>query len=63
LVAGIDPVDACRIVDTFRWDQIARLVPRVEAWLDVIISLGLLLDQQDADATRRVDRQLLGMGG
>ena len=29
------------------WDQVVRLVPRVEELTDVILSLGILLDEQD----------------
>jgi hypothetical protein len=29
------------------WDQIVRLVPRVEALIDVILSLGTLVDEQE----------------
>jgi hypothetical protein len=29
------------------WDQVVRLVPRVEDLIDAILSLGLLVDEQD----------------
>ena len=29
------------------WDQVVRLVPRVEELIDVILSLGILVDEQD----------------
>src|SRR5829696_10324750 len=29
------------------WDQVVRLVPHVEALIDVILSLGTLVDEQD----------------
>jgi hypothetical protein len=29
------------------WDQVVRLVPRVEELIDIILSLGILVDERD----------------